>query len=91
MPTTCTRCENTGFLNIHQIPEEDISDCNSPPEWVDAVLIWIASHSDHDVTVCDCCGDGDSWHDVPGEHYNYGDPPGHHGPYAYNGGLCECH
>ena len=22
----------------------------------------------HDVQVCDCCGDGENWHDLPGEH-----------------------
>lgn len=22
----------------------------------------------HEVTVCDCCGNGESWHGVPGEH-----------------------
>jgi len=24
----------------------------------------------HDVQVCDCCGDGDGWYGIPGEHYN---------------------
>lgn len=46
---------------------------------------------EHDIQVCDCCGDGDSWYDIPGEHYNAEDPIGHRGPYAYNGGRCECH
>ena len=45
----------------------------------------------HDVEVCDCCGDGESWHGEPGEHYGPDDPPGNDGPYGYNGGLCECH
>jgi hypothetical protein len=49
-------------------------------------------HDSHDVTVCDCCGDGEtSWYGTPGEHYNNEDPQGREGPYAYNGGLCECH
>ena len=46
---------------------------------------------EHDIQVCDCCGDGDSWYDILGEHYNAEDPIGHRGPYAYNGGRCECH
>uniref|UniRef100_A0A6M3JHU8 Uncharacterized protein n=1 Tax=viral metagenome TaxID=1070528 RepID=A0A6M3JHU8_9ZZZZ len=44
----------------------------------------------HDVTVCDCCGDGEGWYGEPGEHYNSDDPSGPDGPYGYNGGLCEC-
>ena len=23
----------------------------------------------HDVSVCDCCGDGENWHGTPGEHH----------------------
>ena len=45
---------------------------------------------DHDVAICDCCGDGRVWHGNRGEHYGPEDPQGHDGPYAYNGGLCEC-
>jgi hypothetical protein len=41
--------------------------------------------------VCDCCGDGEGWYGEPGQHYTSDDPVGHNGPYAYNGGLCECH
>ena len=91
MPLTCTRCENTGFLNLGQIDSDiygqdvpDMTDC-------EAILKWIATHDDHDVQVCDCCGDGDGWYGIPGEHYNSDDPAGNHGPYQYNGGLCECH
>lgn len=85
MPTTCTRCNGTGFLNWEQLPDElDGAD-------VDVIVQWIRSNDDHDVEICDCCGDGDGWYGVPGDHYNSEDPPGMHGPYAYNGGLCECH
>lgn len=45
----------------------------------------------HDVEVCDCCGTGEDWYGVPGHHYGLDDPAGANGPYAYNGGLCECH
>ena len=45
----------------------------------------------HDIKICDCCGDGEGWYGIPGEHYNDEDPIGNYGPYAYNGGLCECH
>ena len=57
----------------------------------EAILQWIATHTDHDVQVCDCCGDGEEWYGTPGEHYNSEDPIGKHGPYASNGGLCRCH
>lgn len=80
----CTRCDGTGFLNIEQVDADvDTSD-------VGKVLEWIVSHKDHDVCVCDCCGNGESWYDVAGQHYNAGDPAGPNGPYAGNGGLCQC-
>lgn len=91
MALTCTRCGGTGFLNLHQIDPDiygmDVPDCSDG----DAILKWIATHGGHDVTVCDCCGDGETWHGVPGEHYNADDPAGPNGPYAGNGGLCHCH
>ena len=81
---TCTRCEGTGFLNTHQLPDSiDGYD-------TDAVLKWMKENEDHDVQICDCCGDGEGWYGTPGEHYGPEDPPGSNGPYAYNGGLCEC-
>jgi len=85
MSTGCTRCDGTGFLNIDQI--EDPIDLSSE----DAILKWIEENDDHDVQVCDCCGDGKGWYGNPGEHYNEEDPPGPYGPYGYNGGYCECH
>ena len=81
MSLTCTRCDGTGFLNI---PDEGIDEMDP-----DEVRIWIINH-DTDISLCDCCGDGDEWYGYPGEHYNQDDPPGRNGPYAYNGGLCEC-
>lgn len=68
----CTRCEGTGFLNIHQLPDS-IDEFNT-----DAVLTWIEENDNHDVQVCDCCGDGEEWYGTPGEHYAYG-------------GLFECY
>ncbi len=32
-----------------------------------------ASEYQHDVSVCDCCGDGEHWHGEPGQH-DYEDP-----------------
>ena len=86
--TVCTRCEGTGFLNLFQIENITICDAHQQREEVQA---WIVNNDDHDVSVCDCCGDGEAWHGTPGEHYGSGDRPGDYGPYAYNGGLCECH
>jgi hypothetical protein len=87
---TCTRCGGSGFLNLHQIDESygmDVPDMTDE----DSILAWIRSHENHDVQICDCCGDGEGWYETPGEHYGQDDPMGHDGPYAYNGGLCECH
>ncbi len=65
---TCTRCESTGFLNLHQIDDEDILS-NMVTE---DILEWIVEHPDHDVMVCDCCGDGEGWYGEPGEHRHDG-------------------
>lgn len=84
---TCTRCESTGFLNIEQVPETV-----SEKGW-EAVLSWLATPAGQssDVQICDCCGNGESWHGEPGQHYTAQDPSGKNGPYTYNGGLAECH
>lgn len=105
--TTCTRCEGTGFLNIDQYPGDAEKDgVDAVLEWIDERkstrerLGGCSCHvappcsycmESHDVQVCDCCGDGESWYGVPGEHYGPDDPPGPNGPYAGNGGLCQCH
>lgn len=82
---TCTRCQNTGFLNFEHIPE------NLQNADIEKILEWIKENPDTDAQVCDCCGDGEIWYGVAGEHYmTSDDKPGHDGPYAYNGGLCEC-
>lgn len=83
----CTRCEGSGFLNIDQLPskmhETDID--------IDDVFQWMLDNPVSDVCVCNCCGDGDEWYGTPGEHYGPMDPIGASGPYAGNGGLCQCH
>lgn len=87
---TCTRCENTGFLNLRQISDAELSAMND--DFVNEVPKWVKSQTaPHDVQVCDCCGDGEVWYGTPGEHYGQQDPAGRYGPYDYNGGLCECH
>ncbi len=78
----CNHCE-FGFLNIDQVPADVLG--------TQAVLQWIKNNTGHDVKICDCCGDGEDWYGKPGEHYDDTDPPGPNGPYAYNGGLAECH
>ena len=53
---------------------------------------WIEGLLNDEAQPCDCCGDGDGeWYGEPGQHYGPDDPPGKHGPYAGNGGLCRCH
>ena len=85
MSTPCTRCSGTGFLNIDQ------SDGATDGMDTDRITAWAEANQPNDITVCDCCGDGDNWYGTPGEHYNSSDLPGRDGPYAYNGGVCECH
>jgi hypothetical protein len=80
----CTRCGGTGFLNYEQVPKEAAESIPDTLEWL------YNTATPNDVSVCDCCGNGDSWYGEPGEHYNTADPRGNEGPYAYNGGLCEC-
>ena len=73
MSLTCTRCESTGFINISQVDDatlklfDEIGDHG-------IILAWIDEHENHDVQVCDCCGDGEGWYSTPGEHYNSEDP-----------------
>lgn len=80
----CTRCRGAGFLNVESVPEDIMA------EGPDAVLAWMTD-KESDVTVCDCCGDGEAWYGEPGQHYGPNDPIGPNGPYGYNGGLCKCH
>jgi hypothetical protein len=91
MIIVCNRCNNTGFLNLEQLDELDcgITSQNEPEK----ILHFLTTETGikHDIQVCDCCGNGEFWYGVPGEHYNDEDPKGKDGPYAYNGGLCECH
>jgi len=69
MGTHCTRCDGTGFLNLEQLGDEfDFWEAGDH----DAVLRWIRENEGHDVCVCDCCGDGEGWWDVPGEHTGEG-------------------
>lgn len=67
---TCTRCESTGFLNIAQLPDSVIMDWEESGDY-EVVLKWIEDNEDHDVSVCDCCGNGESWNGIAGEHHNW--------------------
>ena len=91
MSTGCTRCENSGFLNLSQIPVEDLQVIEKDGDAEDKTFEWMSRNPASDVQVCDCCGDGEEWYGIPGEHYNSDDPQGPNGPYASNGGLCHCH
>ena len=105
MTTTCNHCEGTGFLNADQFPKE-VTEHESRVKWLQdrkeslSDLGGCSCHisppcsfctEQHDIVICDCCGDGDAWHGQPGEHYGPDDQPGSQGPYADNGGLCQCH
>ena len=78
----CTRCDGTGFLNLDQLEAAILERFNSTGDrqvildWIDrqaAKMIRVRCKCDycrlqHDVQVCDCCGDGESWHGEPGRH-----------------------
>jgi hypothetical protein len=88
MTMGCNVCQGTGFVNF---PDDiDFSKMDN-----DEILEWIFKNEDEtysDFKVCNCCGNGeDNWYGEPGQHYSSLDPIGKNGPYAYNGGLCECH
>lgn len=83
MTLPCTRCDGTGFLNSEQV--DDYS-----ADSHEAIIEWIRDHENHDVTICDCCGNDQGWYGSPGQHYTSDDPRGDKGPYAGNGGLCRC-
>jgi hypothetical protein len=102
----CTHCQGTGFLNADQFPEGVLEQgYEEAYEWLVSMNAWLADNccschqmptcnwciSQHDIQVCNCCGDGDYWYGDPGKHYGSDDPMGQSGPYNYNGGLCECH
>lgn len=84
----CTRCQCTGFLNIHQLPDDICKKFDETGNH-QVILDWIAANKEHDVMICDCCGNTNEWYGIPGEH----DPKdyGRGGPYDYNGGLPECY
>lgn len=87
----CTRCQATGFLNFEQVPDTLQGWCEEVDDYAHVILAWVNGVENHDVSVCDCCGDGEEWYGTPGEHYTADDPQGDDGPYARNGGLCQCH
>ena len=100
---TCTRCDNSGFLNSHLLPPADSfivpgikpivkSGGNLLDSGIQTVMEWIRNQKETDVQICDCCGNGENdWYGIPGEHFQGGDHTGKNGPYAYNGGLPECY
>ena len=70
-PMDCTRCNATGFLNLHQVDAETIGKFEETGD-PDIVLDWILlTQALNDVQVCDCCGDGEDWYYEPGCHSSY--------------------
>jgi hypothetical protein len=71
----CTRCGGSGFLNLHQVDDETLDRFDATGNHT-IILAWIAANVGHDVSVCDCCGDGEEWYGVPGLHdpHNPDDP-----------------
>lgn len=63
----CTRCQGSGFLNMGQVPDSVVKEFEAKGDH-EVILTYIKNNIDHDVGVCDCCGDGDSWYGQPGEH-----------------------
>ena len=71
----CTRCGGSGFLNLHQVDDETLDRFDATGDHT-IILAWIAANVGHDVSVCDCCGNGEQWYGEPGEH----DPDNFHDP-----------
>jgi hypothetical protein len=63
----CTRCDGTGFLNLHQVDDETLDLFEATGEH-EVIFKWMDAYQGHDVGVCDCCGDGTDWYGKPGEH-----------------------
>lgn len=96
MSQNCNVCQGSGFVNVDQIDGLVEGWTEMEPKDLLAALEALPERVAHDVAPCSCCGTGDPneeypWYGTPGEHYGDDDPPGDHGPYQYNGGLCECH
>ncbi len=69
MPYTCTRCQGEGFLNLDQVPANTYAEAQRRGDFHERILAWMDEQMEaHDVQVCDCCGDGESWYGTPGEH-----------------------
>lgn len=60
---TCTRCNTTGFLNLHQLPDWLLHHFEHTGDDL-AVINFIETEEHHDVCVCDCC-------DGSGQHINW--------------------
>lgn len=63
----CTRCDGTGFLNLEQVDDQVLEQYEKTGD-TKIILDWIERENDHDVSVCDCCGDGEDWYGEPGQH-----------------------
>ena len=69
MSLSCTRCGGTGFLNLEQVDEDTLARFDETGD-VCLIFAWIAlAECEHDVSVCDCCGDGEDWYGEPGQHH----------------------
>lgn len=90
MGDRCGPCDGTGFVNIDHVPESIRAEFELSDDH-EVISAWMLSTTEpHDVKVCDCCGDGEEWYGVPGDH-NPADYGQSGGPYGYNGGVPECH
>jgi hypothetical protein len=63
----CTRCGGSGFLNIGQVDTDTLRRFDATGD-VEIILAWITVEQVHDVVVCDCCGNGETWYYEPGRH-----------------------
>jgi len=71
----CNPCQGTGFLNIGQVGDETLRQFDTTGDH-QIILDWIEANTEHDVAVCDCCGNGETWYGIPGEHdWNNPDDP----------------
>jgi len=63
----CTRCDGTGFLNLHQVDMNTLDRFYAEYDFR-IIFDWMKDNLS-DVQLCDCCGDGEGWYYMPGLHH----------------------
>jgi len=56
MPTICTRCDGTGFINLHQMAEDELEVMRASGDFCGAMLHWLAENKrkQDEIGGCSC-------------------------------------